>query len=133
MLSPSRQPKDRASPSSARKTSWAPANSETKATSICRFSLTKESKLSIVSGGWCKLPIDGICSLIVLLLTCFSGEAEQERWRLPSRYQRADHIPCQRSVHITDGASSLLFEHTLQSGMPSSPAPALASAGDTDR
>src|SRR5215216_5205914 len=66
--SPSRHPKDPASPSSARKTSWSPANSETKATSICRFSLTKESKLSIFSGGWCKLPIDGVCSLIVLLL-----------------------------------------------------------------
>src|SRR5215216_1925890 len=67
--SPSRHPKDPASPSSARKTSWSPANSETKATSICRFSLTKESKLFIFSGGWCKLPIDGVCSLIVLLLT----------------------------------------------------------------
>src|SRR5918999_5084396 len=71
MLSPSRQPKDPASPSSARKTSWSPANSETKTTSISRFSLTKESKLSICSGGWCNPPIDGICSLIVLLLTYF--------------------------------------------------------------
>jgi hypothetical protein len=36
-------------------------------------------------------------------------------------------------VHVTDGASSQLLEHSLQSGMQSSPAPALASAGHTDR
>jgi hypothetical protein len=44
-----------------------------------------ESKLSIFSGGWCNPPIGGVCSLIVLLLTYFFGEAE-ERWRPPSRY-----------------------------------------------
>src|SRR5215204_146735 len=78
MPSPSRHPNDSASPSSARKTSWSPANSETKARSICRFSLTKESKLFIFSGGWCRPPIDGVCSLIVLLLTCFFGERRKK-------------------------------------------------------
>jgi hypothetical protein len=45
-----------------------------------------ESKLSIVSGGWCNPPIDGLCSLIAVLLTYFFGEAEEVRWRLPSHY-----------------------------------------------
>jgi hypothetical protein len=70
------------------------------------FSLTMESKFSIDSGGWSDPPVDGVCSLIVLLPTYLFGGAEQESWRPPSRYSRADHIPCQRSVHNTDGVSS---------------------------
>jgi hypothetical protein len=46
---------------------------------------------------------------------------------------RADHIPCQWRMHIADGASSQLLEHSLQAGMRSSPAPASLSAdGDID-
>src|SRR3712207_7609738 len=43
-----RSPKDSASPSSARKTSWSSSNFETKATSICKACLTSRSISSMV-------------------------------------------------------------------------------------
>src|SRR5215210_7516459 len=84
-LSPSRQPKDSASPSIARKTSWSSENCEMKATSILRLFLTSRSISSMGVDLEPNPSFEGFWSLMSVLTRCrYFSHKKRNRMLFPS-------------------------------------------------